>query len=274
MINTIVGRISRAWPNRNLVKTRLKNFFIPNIVYVLAFGLIVRLTLSFFGTLQLDHGTFVAWSINLARDGFGSFYNGWSDYLPGYPYVLWLLGKINSLNLLPQVVLYKLPAIVSDCLTSYLIYKILKGKKGLIGASLYLLNPAVFANSALWGQVDSFIGLFSVLSIYLLPSNFVLSAVSLSIGTLIKPQTAFLVPLIVLLMIKNKFNFKKMLVYGLVGLTVFILMFIPFKNEPNLFNFIVNRLSLSANQYPYTAVNAFNFWGLFGDPPPFPPPFH
>ena len=98
----------------------------------------------------------------------------------------------------------------------------------------------------------------------MLPDNFILSAVSLSIGTLIKPQVAFLVPLIILIMIRYKFSFKKILAYGFVGLFIFILMFLPFKNEPNLFNFIISRLTLSANQYPYTSVNVFNFWGLFG----------
>lgn len=231
-------------------------------------GLVVRLTFSGFGTLELDHGTFVAWSASLFENGFSAFYNNWSDYLPGYPYVLWVLGKINAFNIVPQVLLFKLPAILSDLISGYLIYRILRESKGtklaLIGVCIYIFNPAIFANSALWGQVDSFIALFSILSIYLLPDNFILSAVSLSIGTLIKPQVAFLVPLIILIMIRYKFSFKKILAYGFVGLFIFILMFLPFKNEPNLFNFIISRLTLSANQYPYTSVNVFNFWGLFG----------
>lgn len=245
-----------------------KSFFIPNIVYVILIGLIVRLALSFFGTLQLDHGTFIAWSNNLASNGFGSFYNSWSDYLPGYLYVLWGLGKISLLKIISPTLLYKLPAIISDLLTSYLIYKIVKNikneKAALFGSAIYLFNPAIFANSTLWGQADSLVALFSILSIYLLTINLSFSAIALAVGTLIKPQAAFIAPFILVLMIKNKLSIPKIISFGLLALAVFVLAFIPFQNEPNLFNFIIHRLALSANQYPHTAVNSFNFWGLFG----------
>ena len=165
-----------------------------NIIFVLLLALILRIFLSFFGTLRLDQGTFIAWSSILVKDGLKTFYNGWSDYLPGYLYVLWFLGKLN-IGVIPQAVLYKLPAIISDLATGLLIYKIIlkdpsarrrNEKWGLIGASIYLFNPAVWANSSLWGQVDSLTALTSILSIYLLPFNFYLSALVLSFGTLIK----------------------------------------------------------------------------------------
>jgi len=210
----------------------------------------------------LDQGTFIAWSINLAENGFRSFYDGWSDYLPGYLYVLWVLGKIRGV--IPDVILYKLPAIASDLLTGFLIYKIIKGKKGLLGAGIYLLSPAIFANSSLWGQADSLTALFSLLSIYLLPINIYFSAISLAVGTLVKPQAAFIAPVVFFLMINNKISLTKILTFGILGLGVFILGFIPFQNIANFLDFIFQRLAISANQYPYTAVNAFNFWGLFG----------
>ena len=232
------------------------------------FGLFLRIALSFFGTLNLDQGTFIAWSTNLASNGFKNFYNGWSDYLPGYLYVLWLLAKINLLGVFPTSILYKLPAIISDLLTGLIIYKILhksKGEKwGLIGSAIYVFNPAVLANSTLWGQVDSLTSLFSVLSVYLLPINYWLSAVSLAIGTLIKPQTAFIFPVILFLFLKQKKKFTDLLFYGFAGLLIFVVGFIPFWNHGSLVSFIFERLSLSLNQYPYTSVNAFNFWGLVG----------
>lgn len=73
-----------------------------SIILVLFFALILRLLLSFFGTLHLDQGTFIAWSNILIRDGFRNFYNSWSDYLPGYLYFLWGLGKINLSGFLPE----------------------------------------------------------------------------------------------------------------------------------------------------------------------------
>ncbi len=231
-------------------------------------GLIVRLILSGFGTLRLDHGTFVAWSNILVRDGFHNFYNSWSDYFPGYLYILRLLGGINLREILPTVLLYKIPAILSDLATGFLIYKILlksKGEKwGLIGSALYIFNPAVLANSALWGQVDSLTAFTSILAIYLLPINFFLSAISLAAGTLIKPQTAFVLPVVIFFILREKWNFKKIFIYILLGISVFILGFYPFWNFGTLPGFIISRINTSLIQYPYASVNAFNFWGIIG----------
>lgn len=239
-----------------------------NIVWVLGVALLLRFILSFFGTLHLDQGTFIAWSNILVRDGFKNFYNGWSDYLPGYLYFLWALGKINSLGIISQSFLYKLPANIADILTGLLIYKILKKSKGerwgTVGAIIYLFNPAVLFNSSLWGQVDSLTALFAVFSIYQLPSSIYLSSISLAFGTLIKPQTAFIFPVILFMMFKEKWKYKKIFFYLLIGLFVFIAGFIPFWNHGNLISFIFGRLGISANQYPYTSVNAFSFWGLIG----------
>lgn len=251
------------------IKAKIKSLRIPNIVYVLLAGLIVRLIFSAFGVLRLDQGTFIAWSRILTDGGFKNFYNSWSDYLPGYLYFLWGLGKIASiLPGFPQVLLYKLPAIFTDLATGFLIYKILSRSKserwGLVGASLFIFNPAIFANSTLWGQVDSLTSLFSLLSIYLLPFNFYLSSVSLSLGTLIKPQTAFIFPVIVFLFLKNKKSFSDFLIYCLTGLVIFAGLFLPFWNHGSFISFVIERLGVSANQYPYTSVNAFNFWGILG----------
>lgn len=231
-------------------------------------GFILRIALSFFGTLHLDQGTFIAWSLDLSQNGFKNFFNGWSDYLPGYLYILYLLGKINLLNLIPQEILYKLPAIFADLATGYLIYKILIKTKtekwALIGSVIYLFNPAILANSSLWGQVDSFVALFSLLAIYLFPHFSILSSVALATGTLIKPQVAFIFPVILFMFYQNRKSLLSLLNYCFIGLLVFALGFIPFWNHGNLFQFILERLTLSSSQYPYTSVNAFNFWGISG----------
>jgi dolichyl-phosphate-mannose-protein mannosyltransferase len=237
------------------------------LLIILILGLVVRLILSPFGTLRLDQNTFIAWSNILAERGFSHFYNGWSDYLPGYLYILWFLVKIKSFLPIPEVLVYKLPAILVDLAVGFFIFKIvskLKNSKwGLVSASLYIFNPAILANSTLWGQVDSLTALFSLLPIYLVGINPYFSAVALSIGTLIKPQTAFIAPVILLLAIKDKWKIKQITLYIIIGLSIFVAGFIPFSNG-NLIQFIINRIILSAGQYPYTSINAFNFWGLFG----------
>ncbi|MFH1971541.1 MAG: glycosyltransferase family 39 protein [Patescibacteria group bacterium] len=243
------------------------NFFLPKVLIIIFFGFLLRIILCPFLTLKLDQNTFIAWSINLVNKGFNNFYHGWSDYFPGYLYILWLLGKIRGF--LPDELLYKIPAIVSDLLTGYLIYQIAKKyvnkKKSLIVTSLYVFNPAVISNSTLWGQIDSIVILFSLLALFLIEKNIILSAVFLSLGTLVKPQVVFLTPLILYLLFKSKNKFRKIVIYAFIGAVVFLLGFLPFLlEENNLFQFIFDRILLSFNQYQYTSVNAFNFWGLFG----------
>src|SRR5258708_6038780 len=242
-------------------KITRKNFFIvPSIVILLVLGFLVRICLSPFGTLSIDQNTFIAWSLRLAQVGFSKFYFGaWSDYLPGYLYILRLLAEINKLNILSFTLLYKLPAILSDIGTSFLIYKVVKKLKnekwGLITAALYLFNPAVIANSALWGQVDGFTAFFSILTFWSLDFNFYLSSFSLAIGTLIKPQMAIISLIILFLMLQRKWRIRKIITYILFSAIFFVLGFVPFANGTNIFTFIISRLNISLNQYPYTSIN-------------------
>lgn len=241
------------------------------IYFVLFLGFLLRLLLSNLGTLELDYYTFVGWSNALYKQGFLGFYeNNWSDYLPGYLYILYFLKYLSNLFGQSQF-LYKLPAILADIATSYLIYIIIKKLKprneylARIGALLYLFNPAIIANSTLWGQIDSLTALFSLLAIYLYPDHSLLSALSLGVGIVIKPQAGFaaLVILYHFFQLKNK-KFVDLFFYGLISLLVVLISFVPFTTERDLISFAWERLGSSLSQYPYTSVNAFNFWGILG----------
>lgn len=244
-----------------------------NIVGLFLSALILRLFLANFGTLQLDHGTFVSWANSLALNGTSNFYDSWSDYLPGYLYVLQFLGKVNLLFPQLQTLTFKIPAMLADLFTGLLIYRIAKEKlkspnkkRWALGLFvLYVFNPAIISNSTLWGQVDSLSAFFALSTIYFATKNkLFISSILISIGTLIKPQVAFVAPSILYLAISNKWKTKQIIGYGLVGFGVFVLGFVPFTNLADLIPFIIERLTISANQYPYGSINAFSFWGLFG----------
>ncbi|MEK7168743.1 MAG: glycosyltransferase family 39 protein [Patescibacteria group bacterium] len=266
----------------NKVKIKFHSFDF-NIVTILFSALIFRLFIANFSTLQLDQGTFIAWANSLVSGGFSNFYNDWSDYFPGYLYILWGLGKLNLIFPTFQTILFKLPAIFADIATGYIIYRIvgeIKGNKfGMIASSLYVFNPAIFANSSLWGQVDSLTALFSLFSVFVFPVSYRrsrpsyayhLSAISLAIGTLMKPQAAFILPAIIYLLIRSDKNrsilyrVAKSFAYSSSSLVIFVLGFLPFNNKSNFFDFVIERFSVSSGQYPYGSVNAFSFWGLFG----------
>ena len=191
---------------------REKLFSLFPILLLLLTALIVRFFLSPHGTLELDQNTFIAWSNRLVNVGFARFYQSWCDYLPGYLYILGFLAKLSNWLSIPSVILYKFPAIISDILSGWLIYLIvrkIKNKKwGLIAASFYVFNPAILANSSLWGQVDSLTALFSLLAIYLVDINPFLSAFFLSFGTLVKPQAGLAAAVVLFIMLKEKWKTK------------------------------------------------------------------
>lgn len=247
-----------------------KNGYGPYLFVVLVCGFFLRVFLYKTGTFFIDVNSFIAWSNTLVQEGLKNFYSSvWSDYLPGYLYVLWFLGKIKDVVSVDQLFLFKLPAILSDLATGYLIYLIVKKirdeKAGLITSAVYVFNPALIFNSTLWGQVDSLTTLFYLLTIYLVRINPLVSSLALSLGTAFKPQVALAAPIALMLMLKNHWSPKKIIGYASLSAAVFILIFFPLNlPDKNPFLFIFERISATLNQYPFGSVNAFNFWGLWG----------
>ncbi len=81
---------------------------------------------------------------------------------------------------------------------------------------------------------------------------------------MIKPQAAFALPAVLYLFLVNKKNIFDYIKYGALGLSTFLIGFIPFNNRNSFLSFVLERFEVSANQYPYGSVNAFSFWGIFG----------
>jgi Gpi18-like mannosyltransferase len=104
--------------------------------------------------------------------------------------------------------LVKIPLIVADLISAFLIYRIAYRFSGDISISqhsaiFYFLSPIVIWISAAWGQYDSLAVLFTLLSFYflLVTKRFFLSSVSLYIAFLIKVYPIiFLVPIIALIL--------------------------------------------------------------------------
>jgi len=211
-----------------------KNSASTAFVVLMAFAFILRIIIA---TTISGHRTdmtcFTAWSSIVYNDGMSNFYfsGGFADYPPGYMYVLWFMGWLRSVFSWDDAAFYlviKLPAILCDMATAWLIYKMaikytsetsasantaqrlsgqkaskLAGQKPLsqkgIGAArsvglcismLFLFNPAILLNSAAWGQVDSVWTLLLLVCIYLLiEKKFVLACTAFVAGALIKPQT-------------------------------------------------------------------------------------
>src|SRR3989344_2789379 len=101
------------------------------VLFIFISAFLIRLALSPHGSLPIDMGDWIGWSNRLGEVGFSRFYDAWSDYLPGYLYVLWFLGNFKNfvysfgLNI-PLEIIYKFPAILADLTLVLVTYKISK----------------------------------------------------------------------------------------------------------------------------------------------------
>lgn len=250
-----------------------------NLLYLLLGALFLRLVLAaFYRGYETDMSCFMGWADRLYSEGISSFYQGggFNDYPPGYMYVLWLIGAIKALfgldnSSVAAVLLTKLPAILCDLGAGYLIYRLAEArfseKHGLICAALYLFNPAIWINSAMWGQVDAVTALFMLLVCYFVyEKKMPLAYVSFAIGFLMKPQTAFVFPVLLLGIVDRvfleDFSWKKFgvnLGAGLASIGGMLLLAAPFG-----LSYVIPQYVDTVSSYPKATVNAYNFWAMLG----------
>lgn len=235
-------------------------------------GLVIRLILAFLPGFRIDVDVWAAWAYRVFDLGFIKFYSEtvWTNYTPGYIYILYVLGAINKLlGLSPEVFyfLLKLPSIISELILATLIFKIVKEKSSffisMIAASLILFNPGFIFNSSVWGQIDGLLSLLVVLSIYYLTKNkFILSSLTFSLAVLIKPQALFLSPLFIFFTLRN-FNLKNILKLVIPGSFLALLLSLPFFISEPLTG-LVELIVKMSNDYPVSSLFAYNFWGVVG----------
>ena len=246
-------------------------------VFFAAFAVRLILAMKCRG-FSTDISCFYCWAERAYKSGLTNFYSPeyFSDYPPGYIYILYLIGMAMSVfkltYLTPATLLaLKLPAVLCDMVTGFIIYRyVSKRDKGIMSVlipALYLLNPVIFQNSSIWGQVDSVFNLSLVLMVMfiyekkMIPSYFAFAA-----GILIKPQTLIFTPLLILGIYENVFkggvnwkNFFKNLLLGLSAVGCLFIAFLPFGIKT-----MTDLYMETMKSYPYAAVNAYNFWTMLG----------
>jgi Gpi18-like mannosyltransferase len=225
-----------------------------------------------------DIGTFSAWAGH-AADGLTSFYSPgyFADYPPGYIYVLWLVGKLRLLlgidfNTPPFLLVLKLPAILADAVTVWILYRLAEhhwsSNAAVAVAALYVFSPAVILNSAVWGQVDGVLTLFILLGVLFLEKRPALSAASFAMALLIKPQALIFAPLPILWfayrLLRRKDNAAgDLLVFCGTAIATFCLGILPFSINENP-GWIFAKYGATLASYPYATLNAFNLFALTG----------
>ena len=248
----------------------------PFGIYIIS-ALIIRIIFAFiFKGHETDMTCFNGWSEMLRANGLSEFYvsGKFTDYPPGYMYILYLLGFVKDIfgaNTMSTYVILKLPAIISDILLGICAYKVCQkyGQEKLkyLLFSFFAFNPAAILNSAIWGQVDSVFTLFVVLMLMTLTEGrMILSYFLFGIAIFIKPQALFYAPVLFYGILDNViFNdfswrkFNKNLLGGLCAIGLVFLLAMPFGIDN-----VISQYVATLGSYNYATVNAYNLWAALG----------
>ena len=286
-----------VYRNRRLLtgKTLPDKAFYWGFVFIVVVGLLLRLILcALFKGHDSDMSCFIGWGQDIASNGTKRFYwapgHDWYDYPPGY--MLFLGGYSAVLNLFNVntgsvlgIYLYMLPAIGADLGLSLLLMNYARRQRinnsgALILGGLVFLNPALLFLTGAWGQIDSILTLWLIISFLLLlrrnsnkgvDVNRILSGAIFGLAVMTKWQALMFGPVyaiahLFLVRWKEKeagTDLRDTVLAALSALGVILLISLPFKGEEGLLWFVDRFLSASAH-YDYATVEAYNYFALCG----------
>jgi hypothetical protein len=203
-------------------------------------------------------------------------------YPPPWGLILGLMYLASSTlspnNIYAYTFALKVPIILGDMITAFLIYKILKSEldagDALKASSLYLLCPYLISVGVVWGMFDVLPFLFSLLSAYYLLKRRELSSVFLAVACSLKPIPLVLVPLYSIFVYKSTHSVRKASYYffSVIGLfTVLTMVPMIAFNWPlsNLYYALFYQVSAAGIAYSYNAgytygaASPFNLFNMF-----------
>lgn len=194
------------------------------------------------------------------------------DYPPLYLYILHFIGRaLRALKLdlgsILGIMLMKMPAILADILSGIMIYSAasrqMSGNTALILSGLYLFNPAILVNSAMWGQTDSIMTLLAVTGLYCLYHDRIMaSAFFFACACLMKPQAFIFLPVLFLELIRKK-SLREFLLCMATGLFTGFVIILPFSLWRDVW-WIVRLYTGDWSKYAYASLHAHNLFALAG----------
>lgn len=248
--------------------------------------LIIRILLAAFCQgFATDLACWSAWGERVNVTGTSAFYSDdyFCDYPPFYIYVLGILNKFTTLlNLNVHAVdfINKLPAVLCDMFIMALIYitvsRLHEKKQGFLMSVIFALCPIFIYNSSVWGQIESVLLIFLLVSfLELYRKNYLTATLLFAVAVLIKPQGLLLTPVYIfeILSTKNKRTIAGCILWGY---AIFMLLSLPFSpawSESSGFWAFINALNplwlidkylTTLSSYNFFTVNAFNLYGLLG----------
>ena len=282
--------------NRKLLtgRTLPEKGYWGGFAFIVVVGLLLRLILcALYRGHDSDMGCFIGWGQDIARNGTQQFYwaagHDWYDYPPGY--MLYLGGYSAVLNLFRVdtgtvlgIFLYMLPAIAADLFLSLLLMSFARKQRinnagALILGGLVFLNPALLFLTGAWGQIDSILTLWLVVSFLLLldpkpgtvDRNRVLSGAVFGLAVMTKWQALMFGPVYAMAHLflvrwgekEAGKDLRDTVLSALAAFAVILLISLPFKSDQGLFWFVDRFMTASAH-YDYATVEAYNYFAFCG----------
>lgn len=259
-----------------LVRRRLCEWDSFMFLLIIAVFLAVNLTL-FPATIGPDIFVFQGWGVEAFANSVSYLYVHHSvlgvDYPPLYMYGLYFDAWLNfqvTHSLDPgsfsYVVISKTIPLLCNLTIGLLLFSWLRKRSvstALVGAALYLFNPATIYATSYLGQIDSVYTLFLFLAVKSLTDRkYFLSTLYASLAVLTKLQSLFLIPLLAFVLISELTPIRLIDVIANCLGTIVVIM-LPFI-LPGALRDVTGAVSDSLVEYPHVSVNAFNFWFPFG----------
>ncbi|MBI3380309.1 NPCBM/NEW2 domain-containing protein [Candidatus Gottesmanbacteria bacterium] len=264
-------------------------------LFILFIGLVLRILFIGNTGFLADISFWKSWGLAAADHGVvWASLNTNTNYPPAFLYVLWLMGKAYSLigdphnfnnfwrqNNFGFLAVSKSVAIISDVAIAWLIYWFFSQKEKLkqLGAeiieknsrvysilplllsSAFFLNPIVILDSSIWGQVESFGILFTLVAIILLfyrrPH---LATILFTTGTMMKLQNIIFIP-IYFIFIWRYFDINTMIKSVAMSVATFFFLNLPFIWEHQM-NQVLYLLTVNGDYFPWLSLNAHNLWWI------------
>lgn len=265
---------------------------------VLIIGLLLRLLLIGNTGFLADISFWKSWSLGAIDHGIvWTTQNTNINYPPGFIYILYVMGKLYSFlgdphdfntfwreNNFAFLFVSKSVAIASDIIITGLIYWFFSQKEKLkelgvkavsfeltifnyqislplLLSAIFFLNPVVILDSAVWGQVESFGMMFTILAIMLIfYKKPLLATLLFTVGILMKLQNIIYIP-IYFIFLARYFDLKTALKSLAVAAFTFALVNLPFiianKMERVLF-----LMTINSDYFPWMSLNAHNLWWI------------
>jgi predicted membrane-bound dolichyl-phosphate-mannose-protein mannosyltransferase/Gpi18-like mannosyltransferase len=240
------------------------------IAALIAVGVALRLVTLRSPGFPSDVATFEAWAMRVAELGPGRFYEPgyFSDYPPGYLYVLGFLGSILKGELLHLAVkAMSIPADIAIALiAARLVWSAAGRASAVLAAGLWMLSPGPIFAGPYWGQVDA-VGTVPLMAalVFAGRGRWASAGVLAGVAAMVKPQ--FGIALVVVLAaaaivwIRSADWRTPARVLAGAGGTI-LLLGLPFRTGPGE---LIDLVQSAAGTYPYTSLYAFNIWSIVGD---------